>query len=912
MNEYQPTVIGRERESAMLDQGVGPGTDGLRLSLLSGPSGLGKSTLLTGLVERAAERDFHVCVAHGRAGTMSVPFAPWIEALPELEALIAATGSSLDMEQIGVALVSLLAEMSTDQPVLIAFDDAQALDESSLALLPYAAGVSERMNLSLVLVEQTDAIDIPSSYRSFVDGLLSRRIVNHVALGPMDDDSIRRLVAHVLNMEDENDVPGEVVLRAQGNPWFAQELAAAWRAGSAEIPANISSVATSRLHSLEEAAQDIAFAISLCPEGAHIGWLEVLSGAKPREFVRHIEAIHSSGLIREDGDIVDIAHPLMRQALVGELSAAMQRAVHIEISEAIGQTPMSEVSSARAQAYHLTQAGKTNEAVARYVQAAETNEISGQLHEAAADYVRALDAEPRIDQRMTLLKRCALAAMQTGNPNAIEYWAELGRIASAQKDNEIYAFALFQQYWTSYDGSAMDRLERAVSLGTKEYGWSARAAACIATMNGDYAEAIEHDQQALKIARETGDIMLETMALEKLGNSYIGIGNIDESITHLRQAVHLAMINRYHGWALTAWTTLSATLVQVLDIQGAIAECEAARKYVEDFNLMRYMPMVEAFHGYALINTGQLELAMQVTEKAMEAAAIDGRNHFEAVVSVLHVKVVIENGDVTKCARVIASTLESALAHGFHSYIFEPMFAQARFLAITGDFDGAMEFIKQLPDDEPLSDAAVSLWLARTGLQQGRDDMIAESLVYREKIADSTIPAVVMMRDEIDCTHRIFKDGDVADLTAIAEKWLAVKCPLEAARTKTTIAVAHVRAKRTAEAIEVYKDARAEFARMSALADADFVTAELRKLGTRSRAKSRETTVGTLTKRELQIARLVASGMRNSEVAGQLFLAEKTVAAHLSNIYGKVEVNSRVQLSTWLKDNDLEAVEVAS
>ena len=48
----------------------------------------------------------------------------------------------------------------------------------------------------------------------------------------------------------------------------------------------------------------------------------------------------------------------------------------------------------------------------------------------------------------------------------------------------------------------------------------------------------------------------------------------------------------------------------------------------------------------------------------------------------------------------------------------------------------------------------------------------------------------------------------------------------------------------------------------------------------------------------------MASGLKNSEVAGTLFLAEKTVAAHLSNIYGKVEVRSRVQLGQWIREND--------
>jgi DNA-binding NarL/FixJ family response regulator len=100
--------------------------------------------------------------------------------------------------------------------------------------------------------------------------------------------------------------------------------------------------------------------------------------------------------------------------------------------------------------------------------------------------------------------------------------------------------------------------------------------------------------------------------------------------------------------------------------------------------------------------------------------------------------------------------------------------------------------------------------------------------------------------------------------------------------------------------------AKTSFVTCGASHDADLVSALLRQLGTRSRAKSRSTNVGPLTKRELEIARLVAGGLKNSEVAGTLFLAEKTVAAHLSNIYGKVEVRSRVQLGAWIRENDPE------
>ena len=68
----------------------------------------------------------------GRAGSLSTPFAPFIDAMPEFAVLLSvlAGDANVDIEHAGIGLVNLLAELVTDQPLLLMFDDAQALDES--------------------------------------------------------------------------------------------------------------------------------------------------------------------------------------------------------------------------------------------------------------------------------------------------------------------------------------------------------------------------------------------------------------------------------------------------------------------------------------------------------------------------------------------------------------------------------------------------------------------------------------------------------------------------------------------------------------------------------------------------------------------------------------------------------------
>ena len=73
-----------------------------------------------------------------------------------------------------------------------------------------------------------------------------------------------------------------------------------------------------------------------------------------------------------------------------------------------------------------------------------------------------------------------------------------------------------------------------------------------------------------------------------------------------------------------------------------------------------------------------------------------------------------------------------------------------------------------------------------------------------------------------------------------------------------------------------------------------------------------------LSNRESEVACLVTKGLSNKEVANQLFVTEKTVKFHLTNIYKKMNVKSRAQLIVWclphigFVENDAEAVRADS
>ena len=65
--------------------------------------------------------------------------------------------------------------------------------------------------------------------------------------------------------------------------------------------------------------------------------------------------------------------------------------------------------------------------------------------------------------------------------------------------------------------------------------------------------------------------------------------------------------------------------------------------------------------------------------------------------------------------------------------------------------------------------------------------------------------------------------------------------------------------------------------------------------------------IDSLTERQIQIARLVVDRRTNSEIAAELFLSEKTVEAHLRNIFLKIGVPTRVELARVVVRADADA-----
>ena len=107
------------------------------------------------------------------------------------------------------------------------------------------------------------------------------------------------------------------------------------------------------------------------------------------------------------------------------------------------------------------------------------------------------------------------------------------------------------------------------------------------------------------------------------------------------------------------------------------------------------------------------------------------------------------------------------------------------------------------------------------------------------------------------------------------------------------LGVVRRRARQKRAAREPIEEARAAFEAMGAVRWAERAGEELGAIGGRTRSDG-------LTPAERRVAALVAAGRTNAEVAATLFLAERTVASHLTHVYSKLGVRSRTELSRKL------------
>ena len=252
-------------------------------------------------------------------------------------------------------------------------------------------------------------------------------------------------------------------------------------------------------------------------------------------------------------------------------------------------------------------------------------------------------------------------------------------------------------------------------------------------------------------------------------------------------------------------------------------------------------------------------------------------------------------GDVEECRELAEATLSRALAHGLVAAADDVRIGMAELELSLGHGSVALETLEAV--SHPLFRLVSTPLRVEASMMGGATGPDPETLEALDVVAEQTrdpgrLGVLARTRALLSASPEIAEPLLLEALSYHREQ----AQPFERARTELAYGEMLRRAGRRTQARVQLRAALATFEGLGTPRWAERARQELEATGITARRRD-PSTLDMLTPQELRIARLVAEGATNRDVAGQLYLSPKTVEYHLRKVYMKLGVSSRVELA---------------
>jgi DNA-binding CsgD family transcriptional regulator len=407
---------------------------------------------------------------------------------------------------------------------------------------------------------------------------------------------------------------------------------------------------------------------------------------------------------------------------------------------------------------------------------------------------------------------------------------------------------------------------------------------------GDHAAAREVAGRAAGIGRRTGDADLVALALQVQGRALVRLGRVGEAMAAFDEAMVAVVAGEL------APVVVGTVYCSMLEGCQEVLEWRRAREWTEALTAWcGKQPDMVTFSGRCLVHRAEVLHLHGAWPQAVEEARRAGERLADAADSWATGGALYRQGEVS---RVLGDFPAAEDAYQQASrWGLEPQPGLALLRLAQGRTDAAQAASRRLVAETSdrlgrakLLPAQVEIMLA-VGDVQGARDAADELTEIAERYDTLALRAVAgHARGAV-----LLAEGDaraaVVALRGAWQAWRELEAPYEAARVRVLVGLG-CRALGDEEAAAMELDAaRIVFAQLGAAPD----LARLEALAHRAAAWKAH----GLTERELQVLRLVATGATNHAIASQLFVAEKTVDRHVSNIFTKLGVASRAAATAY-------------
>jgi DNA-binding CsgD family transcriptional regulator len=912
--DIELTALGKHLDQ--LRSGVGT------VVLVEGGAGMGKSRLLAEVAAMARRLSIRVGVGAADPGDSMVQLSALMEALfagpsPILRRAGLRDGhTSLEQRYwLLQDLEALLERAALEAPLLVCLDDLQWADSGTAAAL--RALPARLVTVPVAWVVASRPSQGSPEIRSAMDRL-ERDGAAKIVLGPLDQAGVAQLAADVLQATPDGALL-KMTERADGSPFLLVELLSGLReeelvrveSGRAELvqsrlPNRVTESMRRRLERMSDPARQVATVAAALGRRFSLGDLAAMLDVSPSGLLVPVEElIHADLLVERDGELC-FRHDLIFEAVRTSVPLSLRRALDRQAATvllAAGALPVEVATQLAASAEPGDEV-----AITTLLKAAEA--LGTTDPGAAADLSRrALELAPRQHPlRGPLVAETAVWLHAADRGEEAKAFADtaLRDVLPAAQEAEV-RLSIAGMFAISPDVRAETGRQALAVPGLPENLRARHLAFLFHNLQtaGRLEEARAILVEAKTAVQECHDVAGQfVLELAESGLMYAD-GRFGLALELVEAALRssLAVSDDTRGHLTRQWRCDVLTALDRLDesLQMAAENVTAAQRDRQGWALAVF----ETGRGRQLLQMGRLPDAAAILEEHFTPDAA------HQVVSVLGAagvgalgRVALHTGDrgLARQAAEIAHVMLDQSVPGVRAHAAWLLALQAM---ADGDPPGAHRWLCALGEDERMSilplhpmDVADEVRLVRIALAV-QDHELAVHAVASAQRRSAVNPGVRSLAAAAAHVDGLLRHSRQC-LAEAVKFFEGGSRPLALASALEDLGAITVKNGDTQHAVDAFTRALELYAHAGAAWDAGRVRGRLRALGVHRRLVSaRRPGRGwaAMTDSELAVARLVAQGLSNREVAERLFVSPHTVSGHLRHVFTKLDVNSRAELT---------------
>lgn len=876
--------------------------------------------------------------------------AELVKLLPELASRLPTpkvappTETEVEKRRLFDALTWLFLRQSEAGRLLIVVEDLHWSDEASLEFLLYL--VRRAADHPILLLLSYRSAEIQAGMVELLAGLDREPGAQEIRLHPLTQAEVAELLKAILDHSQALSAEFvEAVYRlTEGNPFFAEEICTSliasgdiyyadgrWRRkplAQIDIPDSVQRLVQYRLERIGRSARQFVDLAAVSGRSFDFAVLQTLTGLGDGELLALVKELMAAQLVvEESADRFAFRHALIREALYERLLARERQALHAQLVEAIERVHAGSLDA------HL-------EALASHA------------YEAAL-WPRALDYAQRAGK-----KALALFAPHA----AIEHltWA----IEAAEQLSQVPVDVLYRlrgrahDILGNFDQARADyeaTLSAARTTGDQRAAWQALLDLGLLWASRDYEQTGDYCRQALDVARSMEEPAAIGHSLNRLGNWLMNMGQPFEAFDYHREALELfEMLDDRAGVASTLdllamtsnmcgdyadtvryYERAVPMLRQLNDRQTLASSLTMLSNYTLDETQVREALALtreiewrtgEAFAlvylGSLLAYRGNIGPGLSAAQQGLQLAqAIDHRQWQawgEIVVGLIYLELLAldKASRHSQSARALATEVGSSFMRTFATGLLASCYILQ---------DRLDEATALLPERPPRSVQAVDVMLnkAMVELRLARREDPAQTLKLINRLASDEPSKLlgamayfhgVIRRHRGELLLRLDRPEKAeADLQSVLDLYQAQGIQLGLWRVQLALGNLDRAEGDTERAEAAFAAARTLIEEAAATVGDDELRENFHRRATalippdkpltpREAAKE---AYGGLTRRERDVAAVVAQGLTNKEIADELVISVKTVEAHVTRILSKLGFSSRAQVAAWAVEKGL-------